>query len=123
MFEGQDTLGSLIGMSNPTRYTNISSLLNEIKRRSPMAYTFLKAIKDKFDDILLNGSMHMPAEDSSNPNTPIVSQAIMTPSRFFKEVYKEGVTDIRASRAQVIIKLLTEYFNKLETFNRFLVVA
>ena len=102
--------------------TTIKTLLTMVKEASPMTYSFLKAIQDKFVDFFMAGVPECEAMESDEVNTPKpVMRTEMTPSRFFKKRNKPGDFDILTSRAQVMIKLLTEHLNKFETFNRFLV--
>lgn len=47
----------------------------------------------------------------------------MTPSHFLKKASKREILGIKESKAQLIIKLLTDYLNKMETFQHFLVIS
>lgn len=117
----EETLASLIGLENLKRHSRFKDLLGRVKEASPMVFSFLQAVQDKFVDIFMASNSEGPQTEGEEISPKPIMRGEMTPSRFFKRKQRASVSDISIYKAQVVVKLLTEHLNRLDSMNRFVV--
>jgi hypothetical protein len=125
LHQSQETLSKLIDLQGLARTSNTKTLLSEVKKTSPMVFSFMESFMGKYTEYFMVSGKAGDDNLRVDQQAPLFNTTeVITPSRFIRKTSSSNsMLGIMNSKAQVLVKLITEYLNKTESYQRLLVTC